>query len=347
MNILITGGAGYIGSVVTQTLLKAGHSVKAIDALWFDKNIPQVFCNNPNYTFIKGDICDKVVIDNIMKEGIDYIVHAAAVVGEPASQKFPELTYKVNYEASVNLISKASEHNIKGFIFFSTCSNYGISEGMATEETPVKPMSLYAETKVNVERCLTDKTKDLDWIICRLATVYGVSPRMRFDLTVNDFTAKAFLKRYIDIFMPLTNRPYIHVGDVAGVIRGMIKNFERLRANVFNVGFEGENYQKIQIAKFIQKNIPDVRIENVDKGTDRRDYRVDFSKLRRYLNIKNANTVESGVKEISDLLRGKKISDPWDRIYHNTSPDFGDALKPVIDDNTMIRTVGTVLNEKI
>lgn len=326
MKILITGGAGYLGSVITNLGLQEGHVIKVIDTLWFNKSIPLIHISNPAYEFVRNDIRNSNAVKELL-DGVDYIIHTAAVVGEPASNKFPELTYKINYEASLNLINQAEESGVKGIIFFSTCSNYGIHSGLAREETALKPLSLYAKSKVDIEEYLINKTKSVNWIICRLSTVYGISPRMRFDLTVNHFTMKGYLEKYLDIFLPYTYRPYIHVFDVAMIILAMIKNFDKVKNNIFNVGFSGENYQKIHIADIVRKFIPDVTIEVVKSGMDVRDYQIDFSKLNRYLNIQNQFTVHKGVKEIIDLLRFGIIEDPCENIYYNTKPDLGNTVE--------------------
>ena len=322
VNLLITGGAGYIGTVISGLALKRGYRVKVVDLLWFKKDVPLTYSTNQNYEFIEADICNRTLMEQIL-EGVDFIVHAAAVVGEPATKKFPELTRRVNYQASVDLINMAREKGIKGFIFFSTCSNYGISEGLANEDTLLKPPSLYAQTKVDVERYLMEKADGLDWVICRLSTAYGVSPRMRFDLTVNDFTMNAVTKKYIDIYLPYTYRPYMHIFDIAEVILKTVDKFEAVKNNIFNVGFNKENYQKIQIAEIIKKFIPDLRIEVTSKGTDIRDYQVDFSKLNKWFGATNTYTVEYGVREVIDLLNQGVITDPLDEIYYNTYPKIG------------------------
>lgn len=317
--ILITGGAGYIGSVITEQFLSSGNKVVALDSLWFNKGIPFLFKDNPNYKFVKGSILDSEILDKIMSSGIDYLVHTAAVVGEPASNKFPDLTEEINYRGAINVINKSLQYNLKGFIFFSTCSNYGIADGIAKEDSSLNPLSLYARTKVNVEHYLMDKAKGLDWVICRLATVYGLSPRMRFDLTVNDFVSNAYIKKYIDIFLPYTHRPYIHVRDVAKVIQGIIDNFKNSKGEIFNVGFNGQNYQKIQIANIVKIFIPELKIEIVKSGSDARDYQVDFSKLQRLVGIKNDFMLEDGVREILELLKSGKV-DPQQSCYYNTNP---------------------------
>ena len=329
--ILITGGAGYIGNVICSLALQYGYKVKAIDTLWFKKEIPLIHLSNPDYEFIKGDICDTSLIDTAL-EDVDFVIHTAAVVGEPASKKFPELTSQVNYTASTQLISAASKQGVKGFVFFSTCSNYGIAEGMANEETPLNPLSSYAETKVNIENHLMNKANDIDWLVCRLSTVYGVSPRMRFDLTVNDFAMNAFKNKYLDVFMPYTYRPYIHVFDVAQTVLEMIKNFDKVKNNVFNVGFEGENYQKIQIVEAVKKFIPDLSVDIIEKGKDLRDYQVDFYKLKKYLGLKNNYTVEDGVKEVIELLQQGLITDIENKIYSNNYPDLGEGIENRTED---------------
>lgn len=321
MKILITGGAGNIGSVLTNEALRRDFKVRVVDVLWFDKKVPLIHFQNPNYEFIRGDISDDLTIDQCIK-GVDYIVHAAAVVGDPASKKYPEITRKINETASIRLIDKARSASIKGFIFLSTCSNYGVVNGVATEENELKPLSLYAETKVAVERYLIDRVTDLDWVIGRVSTVYGSSPRMRFDLTVNDFTMNGYRNKYLDIFLPESYRPYLHVYDLAKIIVEIILGFERVKNNVFNIGYPGENYQKIHIAKAVKDHIPEIKLEILKEGGDLRDYKVDFQKLHSYLQVKRHYDVETAIKQILQLLKAGLIQDLDDPIYYNTSPDI-------------------------
>lgn len=321
MRILITGGAGYIGSVITNLALQNNYRIRSVDSLWFQEKVPLIHFNNPNYEFVKADLRDDELLNGVLQD-VDFVVHAAAVVGDPASKKFPALTREINFRASMQLIKKVRNFKIKGFIFLSTCSNYGVSESLVNEDSPLKPLSLYAETKVNIERYLMDKVRDLDWVICRLSTAYGSSPRMRFDLTVNDFTLNAYMKRYLDVFLPYSQRPYTHVFDIANIIIQLIKNFKITKNNVFNIGFNAENYQKIQIAEIVNKFVPGTKIEIIKSGMDLRDYQVDFSKLKKYLNIKNFYTVKDGVKEIIGLLRLNIINDPRDKKYYNIYPNF-------------------------
>ena len=319
--ILITGGAGYIGSVISNLALQAGFEVLAVDLLWFKKDIPLAHLNNSSYRFLREDIAK--ISKNLLKD-IDYVIHTAAIVGEPASNKYPELTKRINQKASISLINKCRQSNVKGFVFFSTCSNYGITDGTATENSPLRPLSLYAKTKVGVENYLLENSKGLDWIICRLSTVYGVSPRMRFDLTVNDFALNAYLSKKLDVFLPYTYRPYIHVYDLAKSILLLINDFKKVKNNIFNIGFNQENHQKIRIAEAIKKFIPGLEIKLTEKGSDLRNYKVDFTKMNEFLGIKNSFSVDDGVKQVINMLESGLINNPKENFYYNTLPDLGD-----------------------
>jgi nucleoside-diphosphate-sugar epimerase len=315
--IVVTGGAGYIGSVLCDLLVKKGISVIAIDNLWFGQNSPLALTHNPEYIFEYGSFSNLNILEKY-KNNISLIIHTAAVVGEPASKKFPDITKKVNYEDTLKLIDFV-EKNSLGFIFFSTCSNYGIVEGLATEDTPLNPLSLYAQTKVEIEKLLLNSS-NLNFVICRLSTVYGISPRMRFDLTVNEFVAKAYFEKYIDIYYPHSYRPYIHVFDVANIVYQMICNFHIVKNQVFNIGFPSENYRKIDIANLVKRYIPDVKIEIVnEKGSDLRNYSVDFSKLHSFLNIRQIYNIDDGIKQIIEAFDKKIITDHRNNLYYNTN----------------------------
>ncbi len=326
MNILITGGAGYIGSVICREALSRGHRVRVVDALWFDADVPNAFGNNPAYEFRNIDLCLGVPGD--IFGGIDFVVHAAAVVGEPASKLYPELTTSVNYGVTMKLLDMIKKHKVKGFVFLSTCSNYGVVDGMADEKSGLQPLSLYAKTKVDVERHLMDKVDWVDWVICRLSTVYGVSPRMRFDLTVNDFTLKAMTEKKLDIFLPYTYRPYIHVADVANVINTILGQFDKAKNEIFNVGFDGENHQKMHIAQSIRKFLPEFEITINNKGADLRDYRVNFSKLKKLFGLNRKMGLDDGIREVMSLIGGGSVKNWRDPKYYNTSPKLNPAMQP-------------------
>ena len=318
--VLITGGAGYVGCILTKTLLQHNFKVVVVDCLWFNQITPSIWIHDPNYTFINGDIRDQKTLDKCFKSEIDYVIHAAAVVGDPASKLFPHETKTINFDASQLLLTMSQKNNVKGVVFLSTCSNYGVSDGLAEENSPLNPLSLYAQTKVEVEQMLINETYNLNWIVGRLSTVYGSSPRMRFDLTVNDFTLKAFKDKYIDIFLPKSYRPYIHVYDLSMVITELLISFETTKNNVFNIGFENENYQKIEIANSVLEHVPDLKIDILKEGGDKRDYQVNFAKLHKFINVQKKYNVKKSVNEMLSLLKQYVITDYDNEIYSNSTP---------------------------
>ncbi|HEQ71105.1 MAG TPA: SDR family oxidoreductase, partial [Spirochaetia bacterium] len=278
---------------------------------------PLIHYSNPNYEFIHGDITDPAVQDSML-EDVDCVLHLAAVVGEPASNKFPELTKKINEDASIAIIDKVIKKKIANFFFFSTCSNYGVANTVANEESELHPLSPYSETKINVERYILSHAEEFNWIICRLSTVYGPSPRMRLDLTVNDFAYKAYHDKLIDIFLPESYRPYIHVYDLARVILHLMTHASTLGKTVYNVGFNTENYQKIEIAHSTQKKIDGVKIEILKSGGDKRDYKVDFSKLAKATGLSNMFNVYNTVDQLVRLFSLAEFNDN-DRISFNNA----------------------------
>ena len=319
--ILITGGAGYIGSIITNLALRQGHRVIAVDTLWFERGTPAIHLGDPAYTFVRGDMGNAALMRPLL-EGVDHVIRTAAVVGDPASNKFPELTRYTNFIATQRLITLCRQQGVRGFFFFSTCSNYGIADDLATEATALNPLSLYAETKVDIERHLMDEVHDMDWIIGRLSTVYGTSPRMRFDLTVNDFTLAGWLDKKLDLFLPESYRPYIHVFDLAQVVLSLLVRITEARHNVFNIGFPGENYQKIQIAKAVSEVIPDLAINILRDGGDKRDYQVDFTKLHRFIKLEQVHRVNSAIRDIHRMLEDGLVTDPQAPKHYNTTPEL-------------------------
>ena len=320
--VLVTGAAGYIGSVLVRQLLNRGYSVKGFDILNFGGESLIGVYNNPKFEFVKGDVRKEEDVLNVL-EGVDAVVHLAAIVGDPACSKQPDLATETNWEASKNLFDLAKEHkNIKNFVFASTCSNYGKMEGeeFVNEESLLKPVSLYAELKVKFERYLFESQTRKDFIptALRFATVYGISPRMRFDLTVNEFIREIAADKELVIFGEQFWRPYTHVEDLArGCIYAIEADPQKVDHNVFNVGDTLENYSKRMLAEEILTFIPDAKIKYVQKNEDPRDYRVDFSKIKNQLNYSITRTVPQGLREIYQLLKDGIISDPYTEKYKN------------------------------
>ena len=282
-NVLVSGGAGYIGSVLVRLMLQRGYKVRVLDRLSFGGEPIVDLLNDPKFEFQSGDVTN---FDDVKKavEGVDAVVHLAAIVGDPACAKEPRLARKTNIDGSIMLYEAAVEAGIPRFVFASTCSNYGKMEdpdSFVTEESKLDPVSLYAETKVEVEEFLLGQNHET---VCkptclRFSTVYGLSPRVRFDLTVNEFTRELALGRELVIFGEQFWRPYCHVVDLArSVIAVMDSPTDNVGFDVFNVGDTSENYTKKMIVEEISRQIPDSKISYVQKDEDPRDYRVSFEK---------------------------------------------------------------------
>lgn len=320
--VLVTGAAGYIGSVLVRFLLEKGYSVVGLDALFFGGESLLGVYNNPKFKFIKGDIRNEEDVKTVIKE-VDAVVHLAAIVGDPACAKQPELAQEINWTATKKLFDLSLEtKHIKRFVFASTCSNYGKMEGdgFVNEDSPLRPVSLYAELKVKFEQYLLESKTREDFIptALRFSTVYGLSPRMRFDLTVNEFIREVAFGRELVIFGEQFWRPYCHVEDLAlSCVKILESPKEKVDHNVFNVGDTRENYQKKMIADEILKIVPEAKIKYVQKQEDPRDYRVDFTKISEQLGFKITRTVPQGLQEIYEILKYGMLSDPFSDKYKN------------------------------
>lgn len=322
MKILVTGGAGYIGSVLVRQLLHKNFNVRVLDSLKFGGDALYDVMLHPNFEFIKGDIRDGGSIDKAL-EGIDGVVHLAAIVGDPACKKYSDEANETNWDASVSLFDKAEKAGIKRFVFASTCSNYGKmsdSNEFVTETSQLRPVSLYAELKVKFEKFLLEEHRDSN--ICstslRFSTVYGFSPRIRFDLTVNEFTRNATIKGEQEIWGAQFWRPYCHVDDLAASVVLVLESpEEKIRANVFNVGSTSENYQKGMIMEEVCKIVPNVKVNYVDSSENPRDYRVNFDKIKNELGFSITKKVPDGINEIYTLVKTGIISDPFEQKFRN------------------------------
>ncbi|MBL0198918.1 MAG: NAD(P)-dependent oxidoreductase [Chitinophagaceae bacterium] len=270
MKVLVTGGAGYIGSVLVRQLLNKGYQVRALDSLKFGGDALYDVMLNPNFEFMKGDVRNADDVDKALV-GIDAVAHLAAIVGDPACKKFSFEANETNWDGSVLLFNKAEAAGVKRFVFSSTCSNYGkMSDpnSFVVETSELNPVSLYAELKVKFEKYLIEDKKDS--LMCstalRFSTVYGFSPRIRFDLTVNEFTRNAFVHGEQEIWGQQFWRPYCHVEDLArSVVLVLESPVEKVKANVFNVGSTEENYNKGMIIREVCKVVPnETYIQNLE-----------------------------------------------------------------------------------
>src|SRR6202041_682986 len=266
--ILITGGAGYVGSTLTPLLLAAGHQVRVLDHLAYGGESLLGVWSKPGFEFMRGDIRDRMTVRAAVS-GQDAVVHLAAVVGDPACARNPDLARATNLDASLALIEESQHAGVGRFIFASTCSNYGKmkeANQYVDEDSELSPVSLYAETKVVVEQTLLASYRNNGWCPTplRFSTVYGVSPRMRFDLTVNEFTMEMLTKKHLRVFGEQFWRPYIHVWDVARAIQLVLNSpSATVGGCVFNVGATNQNFQKQQLVELIRPYAQDALVEFV------------------------------------------------------------------------------------
>jgi nucleoside-diphosphate-sugar epimerase len=255
--------------------------------------------------------------------GVDAVVHLAAIVGDPACAREPEKAKAINLEASLALIEAAKKAGVSRFVFASTCSNYGKMkdpDGYVDETSELSPVSLYAETKVAVERALLASTNGEGFIgtPLRFATVFGVSPRMRFDLTVNEFTMEMITKGKLVVFGEQFWRPYVHVADAGRAIIAVLEApAEKVRDQVFNVGSTNQNYQKQQLVELIRPLAPHATVEYVKKTEDPRDYRVSFTRIRDGLGFETTRDVPDGIQEVARLVRSGIIENFGESRFRN------------------------------
>ena len=324
-NILVTGGAGYVGSGLLKELLLKGYVVTCIDNLMFGGESLLDIWYNKNFTFINCDINDSEKLDNIFsKNNFDGVIHLAAIVGDPACKLYSDLANKTNWTSSKWLIDKSKSVGVSKFIFASTCSNYGKMddpEAYVDENSKLAPVSLYAELKVKFEKYMLNeikKTDDFSPTSLRFSTVYGLSPRMRFDLTVNEFTKDLALGKELIIFGEQFWRPYCHVKDFSNAFITVLNSpNKKVAYNVFNVGDTKENYTKQMIVNEIKKILPNSKIKYVVKNDDPRDYRVNCDKIKNELGFKISMTVPDGIMEVKRIIQENLIKDPEDQRYYN------------------------------
>jgi nucleoside-diphosphate-sugar epimerase len=320
--VLVTGGAGYIGSVLVRILLDKGYSVRVIDSLKFGGDALFDVAQHPNFEFIKGDIRNDEEVNKAL-QGMEAVAHLAAIVGDPACSKFSDEAREVNWDASVSLFDKAEKAGIKRFVFASTCSNYGKMadpDSYVNENSELRPVSLYAELKVKFENFILKDRKDTNMCATalRFSTVYGFSPRIRFDLTVNEFTRNVCLKGEQEIWGPQFNRPYCHVDDLArSVVLALEANEGKVKSNVFNVGDTTENYSKRMLMEEIQKQIPAAKAIYVERTEDPRDYRVNCDKIKSDLGFAITKKVPDGIREIIKLMDSGMITDAYSQKFRN------------------------------
>ena len=294
MKILITGGAGFLGSVITEKLLNSNHEVTVLDNMMYNQTSSIVYSHNKLFNFVFGDVRDTELLKKLVLKH-DLIIPLAAIVGFPACERDKDLATAINYE-HVRVVCEVAKENNKRVVYPNTNSGYGIGEnGECTEESPLNPISHYGVTKVNAER----EVLGIGGISLRLATVFGTSPRMRMDLLVNEFVYKALTDKYITLFERKFVRNFIHIRDVALVFEKMINEYETHSGEVFNVGLSKANLTKQQLCETIKEQIPSFEIFHNDnfEDPDKRDYVVSNLKLEKVGWLPNY-TLEDGIEEL-------------------------------------------------
>jgi nucleoside-diphosphate-sugar epimerase len=326
-HVLITGGAGYIGSLLASELLRASYRVTVLDSLLFGGESLISFLHHPNFHFVKADVTEPRAVKDSLRDGWqkpDAIIHLAAIVGFPACQAVGrQVAWRYNVEATKSVFGQAVDMGVDRFVFASTYSNYGFSpDGKpVTEESPLHPQSLYAETKIAAEEFLmTQRDATCAPLIFRFATLYGLSPRTRFDLIVNQFVLEAFTKRELIIYQRGYSRSFVHIRDVArGVLMGLEAERAKICGEIFNLGTDDGNYSKDDIVRLVLKRMPEtvVSYKDLTFGGDMRDISVSFAKIKSILGFETKFDVDDGIRELWFALRTGLIRNPNDERYRN------------------------------
>ena len=297
-NIFVTGGAGYLGSIMVPDLLAAGHKVTVLDNFMFGQHSLGHVCHHPNFNVVRGDIRIESVVLPLMKKA-DIIVPLAALVGAPICSKDPVGATTTNHDAIFMMIRHLSKDQM--VLMPTTNSAYGTGDknNFCTEESPLRPISQYAKEKVEIEQSLMQHQNAVSF---RLATVFGMAPRMRIDLLVNDFTYRAVYDRFVVLFESHFKRNYLHVRDVSRVFQHAINNYDRMKGQIYNVGLSDANVSKKELCEAIQKQIPDFVFPEapVGKDPDQRDYIVSNAKIES-TGFKTAFSLDAGIQ---DLIKG-------------------------------------------
>ncbi|NLS97182.1 MAG: NAD(P)-dependent oxidoreductase [Planctomycetaceae bacterium] len=320
MRTLVIGGAGYIGSALCRHLLERGHDVTVLDLLLFGREPLAALGGSEQFRLVQGDLRDESLLMRIVP-GHDALVLLAAIVGEPACNRNPDLAVDTNLHGAIKVLNAARSSGVSRFVFSSTCSNYGAADPgqLVTEEAPLQPISTYSETKVAAERAvLKSVAEGFVPTVLRFSTAFGIAPRMRFDLMVSDFTLAAVRDRKIVVFGEQFWRPFVHVEDISRAVCGVLDaDPAMVSGNVFNVGGNEANVRKIDLAECVQRLVPGTQLEYVKRDTDPRSYRVDFSKIRRQLGFQPEWTIDDGIRELHQALIAGVWPDPSARQYCN------------------------------
>ena len=344
--VLVTGGAGFIGSHLTRLLLDRGYHVRVLDRFDYGRSgIDSI--KHPRLEVMQGDICSSRDVSRAVRD-VDGVLALAAIVGDPACNLDPEETINLNYTSTRILVDACNLYGVKRLVFASSCSVYGASEsGLLTERSRLNPVSLYARTRVLSENIIFDNCGDVEPVVLRLATVFGLSPRMRFDLVVNTLTVRAVVDGRIAVFGGDQWRPNVHCRDVARAFTMALEApAEKVAGEIFNVGGNGQNHTIADLGSLVAQTVGNVEVEYPAEVTDARNYRVDFSKIRTVLGFEPDYTVAMGIEEVAWAVRNNvHLQNYQNPIYSNVQAlkqtlaaprrrreDFAPLTPPVVAD---------------
>jgi len=313
-NILLIGGAGYVGTVITSYFLKKNYKVTVLDNFIYDNQFSiHSFLGDENFKFIYGDFCDNSVLEKASKD-VSEVVILGGLVGDPITKSYPNESNTINSEGIINCINFFKKKEINKLVFISTCSNYGLikEDELAHEDFELNPLSLYAKAKVAAEQHVLSLKDEASFtgVVLRFATAFGLSPRMRFDLSISEFTKELFFGNELEVFDEHTWRPYCHVGDFARLIDLVLDaNKEDVNFEVFNAGGDKNNATKQMILDNIVKYLPQSKIVYTPNGSDPRNYKVSFEKVKNVLGFEPKYSIDYGINELINSLKSKVYSD--------------------------------------
>lgn len=334
-DILVVGGAGYIGSVLTEQLLKKGYRVRILDMELFGRDSLKTILDHPRLEFMSGDFRN---IEDVVRalHDMDAVIHLAAIVGDPACALDRDATITVNYAAAKMIAQLTRANGISRFVFASTCSVYGESEEIRHEDSELNPVSLYATTKIDAERALLEAADSaFQPTILRFATAYGWSLRPRFDLVANLFSAQAVTEKHIRVLNGEQWRPFVHTRDIArACVYAIEAQLSKVGGEIFNVGDHTQNFTLQQLGQIVAKCQPGTFVEEIRNDDDARNYRVDFTKIQRVLGFRASVSLEDGIREMVEAVRDGKVTDWTDPVYSNVRTLQGAGLDVLKFDHT-------------
>lgn len=316
--VLLIGGAGYIGSALVPKLLNSGYRVRLLDVFLYGREPLGELVNHPNLEIVEGDFRQVEKVVSAMRD-VGSVIHLGGLVGDPACALDEELTTEINLVATRVIAEVARGEGVKRFIFASTCSVYGASDGILDENSGLNPVSLYARSKIASEKVLNDiRGSGFSPVILRFGTIFGLSGRTRFDLVVNLLTAKAVFDGKITLYGGDQWRPFVHVDDAARAVMAVLESpLERVDGQIFNVGGDDLNYTLRQVGELIQRMVPSAELLDLGADGDRRNYRVDFSRIRQILGFVPKWKLEEGIAQVIEAIRSGRVQDYTQARYSN------------------------------